>query len=226
MKTFKEFQDILEEYRDPKPEKIEKKVEKVYHDARKAQQRNFKAGKDSGDILHRASRRIAAMHAVHSEFDKDPNLYAFHRMMKIPTIDYKRKRVEEEYQEPNTERMKRKLGNLQYATDLEKDLSLDSLRTPIYKGKPPMKAGYPKRNIYFRNDEGKPTRNVRSGDLESVNRLEKHLKNRSGKSRRIQNISAKLQQYERDPLSYMSRSFGGPHADDGMQMRRKPLKRK
>jgi hypothetical protein len=134
----------------------------------------------------------------------------------------------EGYREPNIERMDRKIEKVQKTVDNEKKYpsDLESLREPLYKRKKPAAKGEPHKNVYTRNYQGKPTRNLRGHDLESVNRQEIFLNDkRSGNQKRLRKLKTKRRQYENDPLSYMSRAMGGPHADEGMGMHRRPLKR-
>jgi hypothetical protein len=111
MKTFKEFQNILEAYKDPDIKKIQNKLDKVVSTGKQTGFEYMKKGKpEQGQkIINRAVRRAHALSQVKKQFEKQPDLYALDRMAKIPAVDHKKNKVSEAYKEPDLGKMERQV---------------------------------------------------------------------------------------------------------------------
>lgn len=214
MKTYKQFQSIIEAYKDPDIDKIYDQMGRIYKKTTSDAERHSKQGehKKAENIYKKASSRTEKMAKVMHDFDSNPDMYALDRMAKIPLFK-KQKKVQEAYKEPNLERMKKQANNADIGTILKytrhKDIQDDIDK--IYKNRP---AGKQKEiPVYYRDSSGSIGRRRHPKDLLSnQNAIKFDMKKYqvAKNSRRAQNIRAKINQYHADPLGYMSKSFGGP----------------
>ena len=263
MKTYKQFQNITEAFKEPNLERMKKQannadigtilkytrhkdiqddIDKIYKNRPAGKQKEIPVyyRDSSGSVGRRRhpkdllsnqnaikfdmkkyqvaknSRRAQNIRAKINQYHADPLGYmskSFGGPHIDTGMDMKRrpakKKVEEAYKEPNIQRMQKQAEKHLYRGD-RPDVKLDYQIDQLSRGKSLEGTGFPDKNIYFRNKEGKIQRNLRP-DLQSIRSFENRMnKQRDNSVRRYLNVSKKLKQYHNDPLGYMSKSFGGP----------------